>query len=791
MEPKHVKKLFTGLLAVMLCIGIADARIFAEEEETQSDLISEEIETEEEEPADLETGLTDEISPYDFINLPETENGRLEAQLEEYPNNVMIIRLRACADDGYYCDELEAVNSYGYDAVIERSENEICFYPEQVTVSAHFKSYLHDGNYYLITDETEGIDVSFSVMGKEAESAATGDIVTVNAEAAEGYSILKKCVRDSKGNPVRFLDEEAGTFEMPASDIRVETVVLKQAESCELTSMEETDISGKAAYALRFATDPQYTVLKASAMDAEGNEHVVMLLENMIMITDVGHSLVITLEIGGKRLHTLRIDMKQFADAELYVNGEKPASLRSIRAFEPVEIRITPVSGFTLTQVSVTDKAGNPVDYQLSQDNILTFEMPDSDADVNAEFQIQDGMTYYMDENGTAYGLQIPTSLNNVTDQPGVTLCDGWYISQGTRVFNERVTIVGEVNLILSDDSDLTFNSGIQNNSCGHLIIWGQKKGSGQLHSGFAFDSTEGNAAIGGNKGWGAGILDIHGGFIEATGQEDAAGIGGGEDGCGGRTTIYGGSVRAFSLCNGAGIGGGDDADGGTITINGGTVYSMGGTDGWFNSGAGIGGGNNADGGVITINGGNITAIGGASSAGIGGGDGGSGGTILITGGEIYAKGGCRTYCSGAGIGGGDEASGGNITITGGRIKAFGGAYDNQQEAAGAGIGGGDCGDSGDIVILGGEIFAESYRVNHEPGDLIFGAGIGGGDDGSANNIQILGGIVEGIGYRAVGCGEDGSDGNIILGDNIEIEGIDWNDRYSYLTWGHLVFRAR
>ena len=169
----------------------------------------------------------------------------------------------------------------------------------------------------------------------------------------------------------------------------------------------------------------------------------------------------------------------------------------------------------------------------------------------------------------------------------------GWYVVNSDVTIENRVTVTGDVRLILADGCTLTVNGGIQVTVGDSLTIYGQENGTGALIT---------------------------------TGDDGKAGIGGGEDNSSGM------------------IGGG--IDGGTVTINGGTVTATGGA-----YAAGIGGGSSTlsggNGGNVTITGGTVTATGGIGGAGIGGGSGGgsSGGSGSFRTQEADEATGCR--CSG------------------------------------------------------------------------------------------------------------------------------------------------
>ena len=309
---------------------------------------------------------------------------------------------------------------------------------------------------------------------------------------------------------------------------------------------------------------------------------------------------------------------------------------------------------------------------------------------------------------------------------------NGWYVVSGEVTIGkkeapQRVTVSGDVHLILANDAKLTVNGGISVNAGNSLTVYAQPAENDKTTGSLTVENVEeGNAGIGGDVQQSGDTITINGGEITATGGTSGSGIGGGSkiNGSGGTITINGGEITANGGDNGAGIGGGSASSGGIITINGGTIATTGG-----NLGAGIG--SLGAGGTIEINGGDITATGGNLGAGIGGGDNDSGGEITINGGDkIIATG----NGGGAGIGGGNYGAGGMIEINGGNITANG--QGSSSACGGAGIGGGSQQSGGTITIHGGEIVATGYSGS---------AGIGSGfaaSIGSATVINIDGGIV-------------------------------------------------
>lgn len=390
---------------------------------------------------------------------------------------------------------------------------------------------------------------------------------------------------------------------------------------------------------------------------------------------------------------------------------------------------------------------------------------------------------------------------------------NGWYVAQGEVTIGtddnpQRVTVTGDVHLILTDGCTLTVNGGIQVAAGDSLTIYGQSDGAdtmGKLTASITSENTDlYNAAIGGNAGETGGTLTVYGGAVEATvtitndfgsgsktsqgGKVYGAAIGGGgtktgNGGNGGTATVYGGAVEATVTvidvsqsdpdtsqeggAYGAAIGGGgtetgNGGDGGTITIFGGTVRAE------SSCGAGIGGGSGyigvgGIGGNITISGGTVRAES-VLGAGIGGGSGGSGGgdggKVTISGGAVRAE----SYYGG-GIGGGCDGDGGDTGGDGGNITISGGTVE-VQSVSGAGIGGGTSGlgfsdsslktgtggSGGTITISGGSVTATTM-TGRTIGPLAdqnqgrwAGAAIGGSSsDGSSGNITISGGTVTAI----------------------------------------------
>ncbi|MCR5725084.1 MAG: hypothetical protein K6G80_08375 [Treponema sp.] len=216
-----------------------------------------------------------------------------------------------------------------------------------------------------------------------------------------------------------------------------------------------------------------------------------------------------------------------------------------------------------------------------------------------------------------------------------LTWSAGWYALTDDTTVSDRITVSGDVSLILSDEATLTAEKGISVSTGSSLTIYAQSEGTGTLiATGGSEDTGIGGVHGGQEDAKIGGAVTIHGGIITATaGSPWAAGIGGAYIRTSGTITIYGGEVTATGAGDGAGIGGGGGSDsagdGSTVIIYGGLVTAIG--DG---NGAGIGGGGSTNnqtggaGGAVAIYGGTVIATG---SAGIGAGSGNSdNGTLTL-----------------------------------------------------------------------------------------------------------------------------------------------------------------
>ena len=181
---------------------------------------------------------------------------------------------------------------------------------------------------------------------------------------------------------------------------------------------------------------------------------------------------------------------------------------------------------------------------------------------------------------------------------------DGWYVVNSNVTISTRVTVTGDVHLILADGASLDAAQGVNVGAGNSLTIYGQSDGTGELYANYNNGSRgmlqNASAGIGSNEYEGCGTITINGGRIFACGGVQGISAGAGI-GCGWNPSTYRGTE--------------------SITINGGCVTAKG-ASADYGGGAGIGGaGNSGSISSVTITGGVIVAEGGSNgAAGIGGG---------------------------------------------------------------------------------------------------------------------------------------------------------------------------
>ena len=208
----------------------------------------------------------------------------------------------------------------------------------------------------------------------------------------------------------------------------------------------------------------------------------------------------------------------------------------------------------------------NPDNSVYTSNNYVSIEIP----------LFQNDYVYYVlnekkpvQKSGIAACLPIDSSTTQLTD--------GWYAVSGNVTINNRITISGNVHLILTDDCILDAKEGINLSDGNTLNIYGQSNGTGILDAGSDYKT-----AIGGNPEESCGTLNVYGGKVKAESDYETA-IGGGDPtngtgGNGGNLNVYGGEVIAkssgFTAIGGGGVTKGTPGSSGQTFISGGSVIA-------------------------------------------------------------------------------------------------------------------------------------------------------------------------------------------------------------------------
>ncbi|MBR6469952.1 MAG: hypothetical protein IKS84_06205, partial [Lachnospiraceae bacterium] len=148
------------------------------------------------------------------------------------------------------------------------------------------------------------------------------------------------------------------------------------------------------------------------------------------------------------------------------------------------------------------------------------------------------------------------TAIGTTTTAWGADSSESWYVASGDVTIdpNTRVTVTGDVHLILTDGCKLTIKKGISVEDDNSLTIYGQENCTGKLC--VEPETTDySNAGIGGKRGASTGSSGGNSGKITINGGQITVKV----------------STKKTALGGGAGNYGGNGGNG-NIIINGGTV---------------------------------------------------------------------------------------------------------------------------------------------------------------------------------------------------------------------------
>ena len=188
---------------------------------------------------------------------------------------------------------------------------------------------------------------------------------------------------------------------------------------------------------------------------------------------------------------------------------------------DTVTLTATPEGTNTLYSLKAEYTDSNNTKHSLTitgGNNTYTFTMPAYDVSVSASFS--DGLGYTND-NGDGQTVKTWAWLS----EGSTSLSGGWYSAQNDLTISERITVTGDVKIILVDGVTLTIPKGITVEGDNKLTVYGQVLGTGTLTINGPDSGCAGIGGGGNDKA--GGFITINGGKVTAT-SNSGYGIGAG-----------------------------------------------------------------------------------------------------------------------------------------------------------------------------------------------------------------------------------------------------------------------
>ena len=94
-----------------------------------------------------------------------------------------------------------------------------------------------------------------------------------------------------------------------------------------------------------------------------------------------------------------------------------------------------------------------------------------------------EGNVQYIDQDGVTRECNVYYSISDPDGyiSNGTEFAKGWYVVDESWTLKERVTVTGDIYIILVNGKTLTAEKGISVNGVGNLHIYGQEGNSGKL----------------------------------------------------------------------------------------------------------------------------------------------------------------------------------------------------------------------------------------------------------------------------------------------------------------------
>ena len=207
-------------------------------------------------------------------------------------------------------------------------------------------------------------------------------------------------------------------------------------------------------------------------------------------------------------------------------HGTVTTDFREFPKDDTVTVTVTPEEHYAISEVSYTPEGGSKTVIPAGTDGKYSFTMPGVNVTVTASFSmipvsyrnwtIKESTASFTESSRETY-----IAVSNNTTTWSDSFEEGWYAAFGDVTVEGRVSVDGNVKLILCDDAALNIPEGISVTGSSSLTVYAQDT-DGERGTLSVNGVEDGKAGIGGG-----GTITINGGRITVNGGSGAAGIDG------------------------------------------------------------------------------------------------------------------------------------------------------------------------------------------------------------------------------------------------------------------------
>ena len=314
---------------------------------------------------DVTINATFEAETYS-ISYTNPNGGRVSGQNSAKTGDTVTVT--ATAENGHKFEKLIVTGPNGQS--VATNGNSFVMPAGNVNVSASFTKSAYKIDYQTPQHGTVQVP----------KTANPGDTVTITATPDSGYMVGTIIVKSGQGK----VDVTGNTFVMPASDVVVDvTFKLKPADKYNVEveqtangSVTAEPTSQEAGKTVNLTVTPEKGYKLETLTVKDSNEQTVQVNNNSFTMPKGNVKITATFvedpEVMGYKVNI----------SENIENGSVTASPTSAKKGETVTITAKANDGFELSSITVTDRAGNPV--QVTNNS---FTMPEGNVTVSATFK--------------------------------------------------------------------------------------------------------------------------------------------------------------------------------------------------------------------------------------------------------------------------------------------------------------------------------------------------------------------------------------------------------------------